>query len=144
MEDEINKSVIVFSGPFTVPGFAETLPAGDYEIETGQVSPPNHLNPGAWTASVLVELHLPLAYSGLVRTVTVSLADLEVARARDKLTGRATWEVVLDSILADPIVGLVMEADGVSVAQLRHLFAERETPSDVRNALGSPKRREPI
>lgn len=39
MEDLTSKSVAVFSRPFTVLGFAETLPAGEYEIETELVSP---------------------------------------------------------------------------------------------------------
>ena len=40
MEDLTSKTVAVFSRPFTVPSFAETLPAGEYEIETELVSPP--------------------------------------------------------------------------------------------------------
>jgi hypothetical protein len=49
-----SKTIAFLSRPFTVPGFDETLPAGDYEIETELSSPPNHLDPKAWKTSVLV------------------------------------------------------------------------------------------
>ena len=52
MEDLTSKTVAVFARPFTVPGFNETLPAGEYEIETELVSPPDQEDPAAWKASV--------------------------------------------------------------------------------------------
>lgn len=128
MEDLTSKTVAVFARPFTVPGFAETLPAGEYEIETELVSPPDQKNPEAWKASILVRLHSRISHPGLARTLTVSLADLDHARARDKLTGRALSDFFLDEMLADPMVRLVMEADGVSEAHLRHLYSGRRTP----------------
>jgi len=51
MEDLTSKTVAVFARPFTVPGFNETLPAGEYEIETELVSPPDRKDPAAWKAS---------------------------------------------------------------------------------------------
>ena len=39
MEDLTSKTVAVFARPFTVPGFSETLSAGEYEIETELLSP---------------------------------------------------------------------------------------------------------
>jgi len=39
MEDLTSKTVAVFSRPFSVPGFDETLPAGEYDIETEISSP---------------------------------------------------------------------------------------------------------
>ena len=128
MEDLTSKTIAVFSQPFTVPGFAETLPAGEYEIETELVSPPDQLDSEAWKASVLVKLHPRMSHPGLARTLTVSLADLDHARARDKLTGRALSDFFLEEMLADPMVRLVMEADGVSVAHLRHLYSGLRTP----------------
>jgi len=89
MENLTTKTVAVFARPFTVPGFAETLPAGEYEIETELVSPPDQQHPEAWKASVLVKLHPRISHPGLARTLTVSLADLDHVRARDKLTGAA-------------------------------------------------------
>lgn len=121
MDDLISKTIAVFARPFTVPGFAETLPAGEYEIETELVSPPGHEDPEAWKASVLVKLHSRDSHPGLARTLTVSVADLDHARARDKLTGRALSDFFLEEMLADPMVRLVMKADGVSEAHLRHL-----------------------
>ncbi|NKX44463.1 hypothetical protein [Roseicyclus persicicus] len=128
MEDLTSKTVAVFTRPFTVPGFAETLPAGEYEIETELASPPDQRDPGAWKASVLVRLHPRVSHPGLVRTLTVSLADLDHARARDKLTGRALSDFFLEEMLADPMVRLVMKADGVSEAQLRNLYSGHGTP----------------
>lgn len=123
MQDLTSKTVAVFSRPFIVPGFAETLPAGEYEIETEVVPPPDQQDPAAWKASVLVNLHPRTSHPGLTRTLTVSLADLDHARARDKLTGKALSDFFLEEMLADPMVQLVMKADGVSEAHLRHLYA---------------------
>jgi len=127
MEDLTSKTVAVFSRRFTVPGFGETLPPGEYEIETGLASPPDHLDPDTWKASVLVRLHPRDSHPGLARTLTVSLADLDHARARHKLTGRALSDFFLKEMLADPMVRLVMAADGVSEAHLRHLHSGRRT-----------------
>ena len=123
MEDLTSKTVAVFSRPFTVPGFDETLPAGEYEIETELASPPDEREPAAWKASVLVKLHPRISHPGLARTLTVSLADLDQARAKDKLTGRELSDFFLEEMLADPMVQLVMKADGVSEAHLRHLYS---------------------
>jgi hypothetical protein len=134
MDDLTGKTVAVFTRPFSVPGFVETLPAGEYEIETELASPPDHLHPELWKASVLVKLHPRISHPGLARTLTVSLADLDHARARDKLTGRALSDYFLEEMLADPMVRLVMKADGVSEAHLRHLYSGLRTPpseSDV-------------
>lgn len=137
MEDLISKTFAVFARPFTVPGFGETLPAGEYEIETELVSPPDHLHPEAWKASVQVKLHPRISHPGLARTLTVSLADLDKARARDKLTGRALSNFFLEEMLVDPMVRLVMQADGVSEAHLRHLYSGLGTPESDVNALES-------
>jgi len=135
MEDLTSKTIAVFSRPFTVPGFNETLPAGEYEIETELVSPPDQQDPAAWKASVLVKLHPRLSHPGLARALTVSLVDLDHARARDKLTGKALSDFFLEEMLADPMVRLVMEADGVSVAHLRHLYSGLRTPQSDRDVL---------
>jgi hypothetical protein len=137
MEDLTSKTIAVFSRPFTVPGFNETLPAGEYEIETELVSPPDQKDPAAWKASVLVKLHPRISHPGLARALTVSLADLDHARARDKLTGKALSDFFLEEMLADPMVRLVMEADGVSVAHLRHLYSGLRTPQSDSDVLDS-------
>ena len=137
MEDLTSKTVAVFSRPFTVPGFDETLPAGEYEIETELVSPPDQQDPAAWKASVLVKLHPRISHPGLARSLTVSLADLDHARARDKLTGRALSDFFLEEMLADPMIRLVMKADGVSEAHLRHLYSGLGQPDPGLNAPAS-------
>ena len=134
--DQLNrKTVAVFSRSFNLPGFDETLPAGDYDIETELSAPPDHLNPEAWKASVLVHLHPRTSHPGLTRSLTVSLADLDNARAKDKLSGKALSQVFFEEMLADPMVRLIMQADGVSEDQIRHLYsglcisdAENEQP----------------
>lgn len=134
MEELTSKTVAVFSRPFTVTGFNETLPAGEYEIETELVSPPDQQDPAAWKASVLVKLHPRISHPGLARTLTVSLVDLDLARARDKLTGRALTDFFLEEMLADPMIRLVMKADGVSEAHLRHLYSGLGTSDPGSNA----------
>ena len=137
MKDLTSKTVAVFTRPFTVPGFVETLPAGEYEIETELVSPPDNLRPEVWKASVLVKLHPRTSHPGLARTLTISLADLDSARARDKLTGGALSDFFLEEMLADPMVRLMMKADGVSEAHLRHLYSGLRTPHSDRYVLES-------
>ena len=137
MEELTSKTVAVFARPFTVPGFNETLPAGDYEIETELVSPPDQKDPAAWKASVLVKLHHRISHPGHARALTVSLADLDHARARDKLTGKALSELFLEEMLAYPMVRLVMKADGISEAHWRHLYSERGTPDPKLNGPAS-------
>ncbi|MBU3001700.1 hypothetical protein KO491_17805 [Roseovarius nubinhibens] len=134
MEELTSKTVVVFFRPFRVPGFEETLAAGEYEIETELVPPLDQRDPTAWKASVMVKLHPRTSHPGLSRTLTLSLADLDFARARDKLTGRALSDFFLEEMLADPMVRLMMVADGVSAAHMRHLYSGLRTPqsdSDV-------------
>jgi hypothetical protein len=122
--DQLNsRTIAVFSQSFNLPGFDETLPAGDYDIETELSAPPDHLNPEAWKASVLVHLHTRKSHPGLTRSLTVSLADLDSAQARDKLSGKTLSQFFLEEMLADPMVRLVMQADGVSEDQIRHLYS---------------------
>lgn len=123
MDDRTAKTVAVFDKPFKLPGFDETLPAGEYDIETELVSPPDHKDPEVWKASVVVHLHPRISHPGLTRSLSVSLADLDHARAKDKLTGKDLSQVYLEEMLADPMVQLIMQADGVSETQLRHLYA---------------------
>ena len=127
IEDQTNKTIVVFERPFTMPGFDETLPAGEYEIDREIFSPPDHRDPEAWKASVVVHLHPRASHPGLTRTLAVSLVDLDSARAKDKLSGKELSQVFLDEMLSDPMVRLVMQADGVSEVQLRHLYSELQT-----------------
>ena len=144
-----SKTTAVFSRPFTVPGFDETLPAGDYDIETELCAPPDRIDPQAWKASVLVHLHPRASHPRLRRSLTVSLADIETAQAKDKLTGKDLLQLFLDEMLADPMVRLVMQADGVSETQIRQLYSglrmgepdnelpvreiKRKQPDDIRD-----------
>ncbi len=119
----LSRTTVTFDRPFHLPSFGEQLPAGDYDIETELCAPPDHRDPSRWKASVMLVLHARSAHPGLTRNLTVSLADLDGALARDKLTGKDLTTFLLDLLLEDPMVRLVMTADGVSDAQLRHLYA---------------------
>ena len=135
MDDQTDKTVAVFDRPFNLPGFDETLPAGEYDIETELASPPDHKDPEAWTASVVVHLHARLSHPGLTRCMSVSPADLDHARAKDKLSGKDLSQVFLEDLLADPMVQLVMQADGVPEAHLRHLNSgSRAAQTDMGDA----------
>lgn len=130
MENLTSKTIAVFSQPFNLPEFDETLPAGEYEIETELMPPPNQNDPDAWRASVILTLHPRTTHPGLARSLKLSLADLEYARARDKLTGKELSDFFFEEMLADPMVLLVMKADGVSETQLRKLYSVcKESPS---------------
>ena len=144
MDDQTSKKVAVFDRPFNLPGFDETLPAGEYDIETELASPPDHKDPVAWKASVVVHLHPRLSHPGLTRSLSVSLADLDLARARDKLSGKDLSQVFLEEMLADPMVQLVMQADGVSEAQLRHLYSGTRTIQTDKDVLDPETGTEPM
>ncbi|WP_323776379.1 hypothetical protein [Leisingera sp.] len=144
MENLTSKTIAEFSRPFHVPGFDETLPAGEYDIETELTAPPGHLDPQAWKASVLVHLHPRTSHPGLKRSLTVSLAELETARAKDKLSGKELSQFFLEEMLDDPMVRLVMKADGVSETQIRQLYsgwhmAEPESGLPARDAREIPQ-----
>ena len=135
MGDQTSKTVAVLDRPFKLPGFDEMLPDGEYDIETERASPPNHKDPQVWKASVIVRLHARLSHPGLTQSLSVSLVDLDHARAKDKLSGKDLSQVFLEEMLADPMVQLVMQADGVSEAHLRHLYlGSRAAQTDMDDA----------
>lgn len=130
------KTTAVFLRPFQLSSLNETLPPGEYEIETQLLEPVDWIEPGTWTSSVLVRLHSRASHPGLSRTLTVPLAELENAVARDKITGKALTDFFLEEMLADPMIRLVMQADGVAESELRDLYS---APSD-----GMPENRKNI
>ncbi|GAA0307029.1 hypothetical protein [Rhodovulum strictum] len=128
MAGPISKTTAIFERPFSLPGFAEVLPAGEYDLETEISAPPDHRDPDRWKASVLVRLHPRNTHPGLVRSLTVPLSALEDALGRDKLTGASVVDFFVDEMLADPMVQLVMRADRVSEAEVRALYARSGQP----------------
>lgn len=124
----IRWATVTFSRAFTLPGFDEMLPAGEYDIETELAAPVDHLNPDDWKASVLVHLHPRKTHPGLSRSLSVSLADLEFAVMKDGLSDRELMQAFLDDMLGDPLVRLLMQADEVSEAELRGLYARLPFP----------------
>lgn len=136
------KTTAVFLRPFQLPSFNEVLPAGEYEIESEVPALLDRIEPGNWTSSVQVRLHPRDTHPGLSRTLTVPLADLQHAVARDKLSGKDLTDFFLEEMLADPMIRLVMQADGVAEADLRDLYAVRpegwrEDPRDRGRTGGS-------
>ena len=123
MQAPMIKTTAVFSRPFNIAGFGEPLPAGEYDLETEISFPPDHLDPERWKASVLVQLNPRNCHPGLTRSLTVPLSALEHALARDKATGSDIVDFFVEKMLADPMIQLVMRADRISVAEIRHLYA---------------------
>jgi len=134
------KTTAVFLRPFQLPSFNETLPPGEYEIETHLLEPVDWIERGTWTSCVLVRLHPRTSHPGLSRTLAVPLAELEHAAAKDKLTGKALTDFFLEEMLADPMIRLVMQADGVAEADLRDFHVPR--PDRRRPAQDEPTRME--
>lgn len=137
------KTTAVFLRPFQLQSFNETLPPGEYEIETTLLEPVDWIDPGTWKSSVLVRLHPRGSHPGLSRTLTVPLVELEHAAAKDKLSGKALTDFFLEEMLADPMIRLVMQADGVAESDLRDLYSVRpegwrEDPRDTPEADESP------
>lgn len=123
MQGSIRRTTAVFSGPFRLPGLDEVLPAGEYELQTEIDMPVEHPDPDRWRASVMVRLHRRRSHPGLDRTMTVPLVALEQALARDLTTGHGSVDAFIEDLLSDPIVRLIMKADGVSEAEVRQLEA---------------------
>ena len=119
-----------FARPFRLPGFAALLPAGDYDVETETLGPPDPGQRDRGTAAdhVLVRLHPRTPHPGMARSLTVLLSALELALARDRLARSPQVEAFVEAMLADPMVQLVMQADRVSEAELRSLYALDRPP----------------
>lgn len=124
MTDPISKTTVLFGKPFRISGFDELLPAGDYDLETEILAPPDHLNPERWKASVMVRLHPRRSHPGLSRNLTVPRSALDHALTRDGQPAHALVDFFVEEMLADPMVRLVIKADRVSEAEIRHLYAQ--------------------
>lgn len=84
MTTRSSETTITFRRPFTLDGLAETLPAGDYRVETEEERIEG-LSYAAYRRTATV-LRLPAA-SGpvhLTRAMTVDPEDLQAALARDR------------------------------------------------------------
>lgn len=119
-------TTVVFTRPFRLSGLDELLPAGEYRLESEIAAPAGFLDAADWKSSVLIHLQATSDAPGLARTLTVPLSELERATAEDRLTGRPLAELLLDRMLADPMVRLVMRSDGISDAEMRRLYAETD------------------
>lgn len=129
----IRRATISFQRPFSLPGLDEMLSEGDYEVEVELSAPSGHLDPVSWKASVVVRLHPRASHPGLERSLTVSLIDLDLAHAKDKMSGKDLTDLLLEDMLADPMIRLVMLADGVSEAEVRRVYGITGLP-DASNA----------
>jgi hypothetical protein len=114
---------MTFLHAFTLPGFDEVLPPGDYDILSEAGAHFDPANPVACSGRAQVRLHARRAHPGLARSLSVSLTALSRAGLRDRERGRDLVDVFLDSMLSDPMIWLVMGADGVSEGDIRTLYA---------------------
>jgi hypothetical protein len=114
---------MTFVHAFTLPGFDEVLPPGDYDIQSEAGAHFDPANPVACSGRGQVRLHARRAHPGLARSLSVSLTALSRAGLRDRERGRDLVDVFLDSMLSDPMIWLVMGADGVSEGEVRTLYA---------------------
>ncbi len=119
------RTTVAFRRQFELPGFDETLPPGDYEIEAPLLHPGDLTRRGKRGSTVRLTLHPRASHPGLSRTLSVPLAELEIAVARDRLGGRALTDFRVEEMLADPMIRLVMQADGVAESDIRDLYAVR-------------------
>lgn len=126
----IRRTTISFQRPFSLPGLDELLAEGEYDVEVELSAPAGHLDPVNWKASVVVRLHPRMSHPGLERNLTLSLIDLDRAQAKDKMSGKDLTELLLEDMLADPMIRLVMVADGVSEAEVRRIYGATGSPDD--------------
>jgi hypothetical protein len=134
MSIPISRTTVIFERPFSLPGLAEVLPAGEYDLETTISAPPDHRDPDRWKAStlVLLRLHARKSQPGLARSLTVPLSAIAEALDRDKLSGGCLVDFFVEEMLADPMVQLVMRVDRVSEDEIRTLYSRhRSGPSDT-------------
>jgi hypothetical protein len=129
MKGLTRRTTPVFSGPFSVLGFEKTLPTRKHDIETERCSP---LDTRFQEGLIVTKLHPPASRCGLTRTLNVNLD-----KAKDKLSTRERTDSFLEKMLADPLTRLVMEADGVSEAQLRHFYSVSRTSQMDNEVLNS-------
>ena len=115
----------VFLRPFQLASFNEILPAGEYEIEAQPRDLIDCSKGASELSSVVVHLLPRASQPGLKRTLTVPLVEIEHAVARDKLTGKTLTDFLLEEMLADPMIRLVMQADGISDLEIRRIYAAR-------------------
>lgn len=119
------KTTAIFLKPFELANFNETLPSGEYEIEIVRPDRADANTSASGALRVQVRLHPRASHPGLSRTLTVPLTEFDLAAAKDKLSGQALTDFVLEERLADPMVRLFMLADGVSEAEVRGLYSGR-------------------
>lgn len=86
-----------------------------------------------WKGSVLIHLHPKAGCPGLAQTLTIPLEELERALAEDKLSGRPLVGFLLEEMLADPMVRLFMQSDGISEADMRSLRGGRHELAPTTN-----------
>ncbi|MGY6633194.1 MAG: hypothetical protein ACXIU8_05560 [Alkalilacustris sp.] len=121
MAGDISRTTAIFERPFSLPGFAEALPASECDPEPEIAASPDHQDPDRWKVSVLVRLHPRASHPGLVRSLTVPLSALGDTLGRDNLAGAFLVDFFVEEMPADPMVQRVMRADRVSEAEVRTL-----------------------
>lgn len=114
---------MTFNRPFVLDGFKGTLPAGTYELESEQELLDGMSLPDCPRTSVLIHLHSKIGSPALAQTRTVPWEVLERAQIRDQAPAESPSDVVMNRLLADPIVRMVMLSDGVSETDVRRVVS---------------------
>lgn len=137
----IRKSTATFKWPFMLDGFDGWLPAGTYELESEQVILDAVSLPDCLRTSVLIHLHSEVGSPALVRTLTVPWEALERAQFCDQAPTELPSDVLLDRLLADPIVRLVMLSDGVSETEVRRVVKAARARNTLQFSCVDPNKR---
>ena len=112
---------------FKLKSFDEALPAGQYDIEIDGYSSDSSGNQEKYVYSVILHLHPCVSNPGLKRTLQVPLVDLEAVLLKDKMASRNREDPFLEEMMADPLIHLMMQADGYSEAEVRNLHSPCES-----------------
>jgi hypothetical protein len=83
MPTRTSEKTVTFRAPFALPGFDETLPAGDYVVETDEELLEGLSFPAYRRVLTLLHLHAKPGRAGMSETLPVDPHELEAALKRD-------------------------------------------------------------
>ena len=121
----VSKVPVVFRRPFSVRGVEGTFPPGEYQFRIESPAFPGASDRESDRRKARLQLQLQ---PGCHRTRQVPRLPLQVAAteggaSHDALLKYAQGQRFIEDMLADPIIRLVMQADGVCETQVRRLYA---------------------
>lgn len=84
MTTRSSETTITFRRPFTLDGLGETLPAGDYRVETEEERIEGLSYPAYRRTATVLRLPAASGLAHLTRAMTVDPEELQAALARDR------------------------------------------------------------